>query len=264
MTAFAPRPPGSAIASDIVCGHADARHHRPVRRLALVDCSSARPARTASAPPSSSATRRSCAVALGRPTQRGDADMLTTVADVAARSLGPGDARVAVARAARRSHRPRPARGAPRSAACSPSATTRRSTASRGSRRACSTHRSRSCRSSTRDRQVFASCIGLDDDVAEAGGTPLSQSFCQHAVAAREPLVVGDARRAPGPPDQRRDRGARDHRLRRRPAHRPRRPRPRHPLRRRRPPAHPGPPSDVEVLTDLAASVLTEIKLRRK
>lgn len=47
------------------------------------------------------------------------------------------------------------------------------------------------------DRQVFASCLGVSDDVAAAGGTPLSQSFCQHAVDAREPLVVGDARRHP-------------------------------------------------------------------
>ena len=48
-----------------------------------------------------------------------------------------------------------------------------------------------------RDRQVFASCIGLEGDAAERRETPLSHSFCQHAVAAREPLVVGDAREHP-------------------------------------------------------------------
>ena len=112
------------------------------------------------------------------------------------------------------------------------------------------------------DRQVFASCLGIADDVAAAGETPLSQSFCQHAVEAREPLVVGDARR--------------------------------HPLLRTNEAieklgivAYAGIPlidpdgfalgtlcvaddhprswttKDVEVLSDLAASVLTEIKLRR-
>lgn len=44
----------------------------------------------------------------------------------------------------------------------------------------------------TKDRQVFASCVGVEGDARE--GTPISHSFCQHAVAAREPLVVGDAR----------------------------------------------------------------------
>jgi hypothetical protein len=48
-----------------------------------------------------------------------------------------------------------------------------------------------------RDRQVFASCLGLKGDVAEARETPLSHSFCQHAVDAREPLVVDDAREHP-------------------------------------------------------------------
>jgi GAF domain-containing protein len=44
----------------------------------------------------------------------------------------------------------------------------------------------------TKDRQVFASCVGVEGDARE--GTPISHSFCQHAVAAGVPLVVGDAR----------------------------------------------------------------------
>lgn len=113
------------------------------------------------------------------------------------------------------------------------------------------------------DRQVFASCIGVADDVAAAGGTPLSQSFCQHAVAAREPLVVGDAREHP----VLKSNGA---------------------IEELGIIAYAGIPlidpggyalgtlcvaddhprswstKDVEILTDLAASVLTEIKLRRQ
>ncbi len=46
-----------------------------------------------------------------------------------------------------------------------------------------------------RDRQVFASCVGLAAPWDRE--TPLSHSFCQHAVELREPLVVGDARRHP-------------------------------------------------------------------
>jgi GAF domain-containing protein len=48
-----------------------------------------------------------------------------------------------------------------------------------------------------RDRQVFASCVGLREPWASRRESPLSHSFCQHAVAAREPLVVGDAREDP-------------------------------------------------------------------
>ena len=48
-----------------------------------------------------------------------------------------------------------------------------------------------------RDRQVFASCIGLADPWGRDRQTPLTHSFCQHAVASREPLVVNDARRHP-------------------------------------------------------------------
>ncbi len=47
------------------------------------------------------------------------------------------------------------------------------------------------------DRQVFAGCVGLAEPWAEQRETPLSHSFCQHAVAAREPLLVTDARRDP-------------------------------------------------------------------
>ena len=44
------------------------------------------------------------------------------------------------------------------------------------------------------DRQFLKSCIGVEDTSRE---TPLSHSFCQHAVAQREPLVVEDAREHP-------------------------------------------------------------------
>ena len=44
------------------------------------------------------------------------------------------------------------------------------------------------------DRQFFKSCLGMPEPWASQRGTPLSHSFCQHAVASREPLVVDDAR----------------------------------------------------------------------
>ena len=44
------------------------------------------------------------------------------------------------------------------------------------------------------DRQFFKSCLGLPEPWASKRETPLSHSFCQHAVAAREPLIVDDAR----------------------------------------------------------------------
>jgi GAF domain-containing protein len=44
------------------------------------------------------------------------------------------------------------------------------------------------------DRQFFKSAIGLPEPWATQRETPLAYSFCQHAVAAREPLVVDDAR----------------------------------------------------------------------
>ena len=47
------------------------------------------------------------------------------------------------------------------------------------------------------DRQFFKSCVGLPEPWASARQTPLSHSFCQHAVTSREPLVVEDAREHP-------------------------------------------------------------------
>jgi GAF domain-containing protein len=48
------------------------------------------------------------------------------------------------------------------------------------------------------DRQMFAGCIGVDKEPwASDRGTPISHSFCQHAIAAREPLIVPDAREHP-------------------------------------------------------------------
>jgi hypothetical protein len=47
------------------------------------------------------------------------------------------------------------------------------------------------------DRQCFKSCLGLPEPWASRREAPLSHSFCQHAVMAREPLVVADAREEP-------------------------------------------------------------------
>jgi GAF domain-containing protein len=47
------------------------------------------------------------------------------------------------------------------------------------------------------DRQFFKSCLGLPEPWASSRQSPLSHSFCQHAVARREPLVVNDAREVP-------------------------------------------------------------------
>jgi GAF domain-containing protein len=47
------------------------------------------------------------------------------------------------------------------------------------------------------DRQFLKSCIGVGEPAASERETPLSHSFCQHAVAQREPLVVADAREHP-------------------------------------------------------------------
>jgi hypothetical protein len=44
------------------------------------------------------------------------------------------------------------------------------------------------------DRQFFKSCLGLPEPWSSQRGTPLSHSFCQHAVASREPLIVADSR----------------------------------------------------------------------
>ena len=44
------------------------------------------------------------------------------------------------------------------------------------------------------DRQFFKSCLGMPEPWASERGSPLTHSFCQHAVASREPLLVSDAR----------------------------------------------------------------------
>lgn len=44
------------------------------------------------------------------------------------------------------------------------------------------------------DRQFFKSCLGLPEPWASARQSPLTHSFCQHAVASRETLLVDDAR----------------------------------------------------------------------
>jgi GAF domain-containing protein len=44
------------------------------------------------------------------------------------------------------------------------------------------------------DRQYFKSCLGLPEPWASQRESPLSHSFCQHAVASREPLLVDDSR----------------------------------------------------------------------
>jgi GAF domain-containing protein len=46
-----------------------------------------------------------------------------------------------------------------------------------------------------RDRQFFKSCLGLPEPWATRRETPLSHSFCQHVVTAREPVIVTDARK---------------------------------------------------------------------
>jgi GAF domain-containing protein len=48
-----------------------------------------------------------------------------------------------------------------------------------------------------RDRQVFPGAAGLSGKWERDRATPLSHSFCQHVVRAREPLVVTDAREDP-------------------------------------------------------------------
>jgi GAF domain-containing protein len=44
------------------------------------------------------------------------------------------------------------------------------------------------------DRQFFKSCLGMPEPWASRRGSPLTHSFCQHAIASREPLLVSDAR----------------------------------------------------------------------
>ncbi len=47
------------------------------------------------------------------------------------------------------------------------------------------------------ERQVFACALGLAEPWATRRQTPLSHSFCRHAVVRNAPLVVQDARRHP-------------------------------------------------------------------
>ena len=47
------------------------------------------------------------------------------------------------------------------------------------------------------DRQFFKSCVGLPEPWASSRQTPLTHSFCKHAVASGEPFVVSDARLDP-------------------------------------------------------------------
>ncbi len=44
------------------------------------------------------------------------------------------------------------------------------------------------------ERQFFKSCLGLPEPWASQRGRRSTHSFCQHAVASREPLIVDDAR----------------------------------------------------------------------
>jgi GAF domain-containing protein len=48
-----------------------------------------------------------------------------------------------------------------------------------------------------RDRQFFKSCVGLPAPWSDRRETLLSHSVCQHVVASRRPLVVGDLREHP-------------------------------------------------------------------
>lgn len=47
------------------------------------------------------------------------------------------------------------------------------------------------------DRQFFKSFFGLPEPWASQRETPLSHSFCQYVVATNQPLVITDARRDP-------------------------------------------------------------------
>ncbi len=47
------------------------------------------------------------------------------------------------------------------------------------------------------ERQLFACALGLPEPWGTSKQTPLSHSFCRHAVVRRAPLVVEDARRHP-------------------------------------------------------------------
>jgi len=47
------------------------------------------------------------------------------------------------------------------------------------------------------DRQFFKSCVGLAEPWSTTRETPLSHSFCRHALSSAEPLVIEDARTHP-------------------------------------------------------------------
>jgi GAF domain-containing protein len=47
------------------------------------------------------------------------------------------------------------------------------------------------------DRQFFKSCLGLSQPWAQQRQTPLSHSFCRHVVESGQPLVISDAREHP-------------------------------------------------------------------
>jgi hypothetical protein len=47
------------------------------------------------------------------------------------------------------------------------------------------------------DRQFFKSCVGLAEPWQSARETPLSHSFCRHALGSPQPLVIEDARAHP-------------------------------------------------------------------
>lgn len=47
------------------------------------------------------------------------------------------------------------------------------------------------------ERQFFHTCIGSFGDICEGGQTPVQHSFCQYAVATREPFIIEDARKHP-------------------------------------------------------------------
>ena len=47
------------------------------------------------------------------------------------------------------------------------------------------------------ERQVFMSAMGLPEEVASVGETPLTHSFCREIVASSAPLIVSDAREHP-------------------------------------------------------------------
>ena len=47
------------------------------------------------------------------------------------------------------------------------------------------------------DRQFLKSCEGLPEPWASRRQTPLSYSFCKHALVSQEPLLIEDARKDP-------------------------------------------------------------------